>query len=103
MHSAPELVIDERHLGLMPSNESELAEKKIAQLGERVADQVDIDRILTIAADVPALDFTEQSQIQTPSGQLRIGYPRIGHSVFIILATCRRCVTWGSIWFPLTP
>ncbi|WP_321528637.1 cobyrinate a,c-diamide synthase [Sedimenticola selenatireducens] len=76
VHSAPELVIDERHLGLMPSNESELAEKKIAQLGERVADQVDIDRILAIAADVPALDFTKQPQIQTSSGQLRIGYPR---------------------------
>lgn len=76
VHSAPELVIDERHLGLMPSNESELAEKKIAQLGEAVAEQVDIDRILDIAAAVPALNFTEPPQIQPPSGQLRIGYPR---------------------------
>jgi len=76
VHSAPELVIDERHLGLMPSNESELAEKKIAQLGESVADQVDIDRILAIAADVPTLDFTEQPAIPRSAGQLRIGYPR---------------------------
>ncbi|WP_260291317.1 cobyrinate a,c-diamide synthase [Sedimenticola hydrogenitrophicus] len=76
VHSAPELIIDERHLGLMPSNESELAEQKIARLGEKIAEQVDIDRILAIAAEVPALDYVEQPEIQLPAERLRIGYPR---------------------------
>lgn len=76
VHNAPELMIDERHLGLMPSNESELAEKKIAVLGEKIAEQVDIDRILNIAADVPALNYTEAAPIPVTTETLRIGYPR---------------------------
>ncbi|WP_428605528.1 cobyrinate a,c-diamide synthase [Sedimenticola sp.] len=76
VHSAAELVIDERHLGLMPSNESELADKKIAQLGEKIAEQVDIDRILSIAADVPPLDYNEPAPLELPVEPLRIGYPR---------------------------
>lgn len=76
VHNSPELVIDERHLGLMPSNESELAEKKIARLGEKVAEQVDIDRILAIATDVPPLNFTGETEIPSSSQPLRIGYPR---------------------------
>lgn len=76
VHNSPDLVIDERHLGLMPSNESTLAEKKIARLGEKVAEQVDLDRILEIAADVPTVDFPEPAQPRPCPGPLRIGYPR---------------------------
>lgn len=40
------LQIDERHLGLMPSNESLAAERKIRTIAERIAEQVDLDRLL---------------------------------------------------------
>ncbi|AKH21816.1 cobyrinate a,c-diamide synthase [Sedimenticola thiotaurini] len=76
VHNSPELIIDERHLGLMPSNESALAEKKIALLGEKVAEQVDLDRILEIAADVPAIDHPEPTEPRSYPEPLRIGYPR---------------------------
>ncbi|MFH1872512.1 MAG: cobyrinate a,c-diamide synthase [Pseudomonadota bacterium] len=44
-----ELALVERHLGLMPANETAEAERHIAAIGERIADQVDLDRLLAIS------------------------------------------------------
>jgi len=44
-----ELALVERHLGLMPVNETAEAERHIAAIGERIAAQVDLDRLLTIS------------------------------------------------------
>lgn len=43
------LVIEERHLGLMPSNEDSQAQDKINTFAELIAGQVDIDELLNIA------------------------------------------------------
>ena len=43
------LTIAERHLGLMPSNESEEAEAWIGRIHRRVADRLDLDRIFALA------------------------------------------------------
>lgn len=43
------LAIDERHLGLMPSNEKQGAREKIDLIAERVAAQVDLDALLALA------------------------------------------------------
>jgi cobyrinic acid a,c-diamide synthase len=47
------LEIVERHLGLMPSNETGQAEAKINSIAEIITDQVDLDRIRTIASNTP--------------------------------------------------
>jgi cobyrinic acid a,c-diamide synthase len=39
----PNLAIVERHLGLMPGNESEAAETRVEAIAARIADQVDLD------------------------------------------------------------
>lgn len=44
-----ELALVERHLGLMPANETAEAERHIAAIGERIADQVDLGRLLAIS------------------------------------------------------
>ena len=44
-----ELALVERHLGLMPANETAEAERHIAAIGERIAAQVDLDRLLDIS------------------------------------------------------
>ncbi len=44
-----QLSIVERHLGLMPSNESHVANAKIKQIGEAIAEQVDLDRLLELS------------------------------------------------------
>lgn len=76
VHNDQALVIDERHLGLMPSNETGLAQKKIATLGRRIAEQVNIDQVLEIAEDVPPLPVPEVTTSPVLGSDLRIGYPR---------------------------
>jgi len=44
------LVIEERHLGLMPSNEDNLALDKIKMIAKRIAEQVNLDQLINIAA-----------------------------------------------------
>ncbi len=55
VHHNDDLAIVERHLGLVPSNEASAADTKIAVIAERVAAQVDLDRLLAVAADAPSL------------------------------------------------
>lgn len=43
------LSIVERHLGLMPSNESVAANAKIRQIGEAITEQVDLDKLLALS------------------------------------------------------
>ncbi len=46
------LSIVERHLGLMPSNESHVASSKIKQIGEAIAEQVDLDKLLALSQKI---------------------------------------------------
>ena len=47
----PRLGIVERHLGLMPCNESGDAAARIAEIGAAIAAQVDLDRLLAVAGE----------------------------------------------------
>ncbi len=78
VHNDPQLVIEERHLGLMPSNEADRAIEKIEQLGRAVAAQVDLDKIIDIAstAAAPVAVEPKQDQITATPGPVRIGYAR---------------------------
>ncbi|CAG1010395.1 cobyrinic acid a,c-diamide synthase [Burkholderiales bacterium] len=54
----PRLTIVERHLGLMPSNESDDVARRVADLGVAIAHQVDLDLMLdrvAIAQPLPAI------------------------------------------------
>ena len=52
------MAIVERHLGLVPSNESQGAEERIAHIGQLIAQQVDLDGLRQIAAASPTLPET---------------------------------------------
>jgi cobyrinic acid a,c-diamide synthase len=55
------LAILERHLGLVPSNEDRAARAKIDAIATRIADQVDLDRLLSVAAALsPPVDGTDE-------------------------------------------
>ncbi len=49
IHDDPRLTLVERHLGLMPTNETRVAAAQIADIAERVAAQVDLDRLLAVS------------------------------------------------------
>jgi cobyrinic acid a,c-diamide synthase len=51
----PRLALVERHLGLMPANETRAAERHVAEIAQAVAEQVDLDRLLEITRSDAAL------------------------------------------------
>ncbi len=66
IHHDERLSIVERHLGLMPSNESHVATAKIKQIGEAIAEQVDLDKLLALSQKAP-LDVP-QTPLPNPDG-----------------------------------
>ena len=71
------LMIVERHLGLMPSNESGEAAMRIREIGSAIADQVDLDKLLALSAKEPlhAPAKAEISAFSAPE-KLHIGIAR---------------------------
>jgi cobyrinic acid a,c-diamide synthase len=53
IHHDERLSIEERHLGLMPSNESHVATAKIKQIGDAIAEQVDLEKLLALSQKEP--------------------------------------------------
>ena len=51
----PSLAVVERHLGLMPNHELEDAAQRVRAMGERIAAQVDLPRLLQVAASAAPL------------------------------------------------
>ncbi len=69
------LNIDERHLGLMPSNEDRQATEQIKAMGKIIAGQVDLDQLMVIARTappLPALAVASPSRSDKPTA-IRIG------------------------------
>jgi len=77
IHHDERLSIVERHLGLMPSNESHVATAKIKQIGEAIAEQVDLDKLLALSQKEP-LQVPHKAVVSPlPIGEkVRIGIAR---------------------------
>ncbi|MGB8078345.1 MAG: cobyrinate a,c-diamide synthase [Gallionella sp.] len=77
IHHDERLSIVERHLGLMPSNESHVATAKIKQIGDAIAEQVDLDKLLALSRK-PPLNFSHKASVTPlPSrDKVRIGIAR---------------------------
>ncbi|WP_324779481.1 cobyrinate a,c-diamide synthase [Thiobacillus sedimenti] len=65
--------ITERHLGLVPANEQDAARVRIQRVGERVAAQVDLDRVVAIADSAPDFPMPQAPLQATSAERLRIG------------------------------
>lgn len=80
VHHDQRLEIVERHLGLMPSNEAEAATRRVNEIGEIVGSQVDLDKLLAIAASAPPLPAPARRSAEAPSSvslpKVRIGWAR---------------------------
>ena len=51
----PQLALVERHLGLMPNQECDDAAKHVHTIGQRIAEQVDLGKIIDLARSAPSL------------------------------------------------
>ena len=78
VHRDPRLEIAERHLGLIPSNETAEAKAKINAIAEVIARQVDLDRIVEVADEAGALPPPARAPAAPPviSAGVRIGIAR---------------------------
>ena len=73
----PALAIAERHLGLMPSNETQQAEAWVERIGALVTAQVDLDRLLALAGQADGLaPPTRRLPAQATGASVRIGVAR---------------------------
>ena len=75
IHKNEQLAIRERHLGLIPGNESMETEARIDVIAEIVRDQVDLDAVLSVAAPVdgPGLN---PNRFKVSKQKLRVGIAR---------------------------
>ncbi len=73
-----DMEILERHLGLIPSNEQDNADRHIAHIGDSIAQQVDLDALLALAGTAPNPPAPVESPFSiAPVGKgLRIGIAR---------------------------
>lgn len=76
VHHDKRMEIIERHLGLMPSNESTTAIEKIRQLGDAIAEQVDLDQLLAFARTAPSLPEISSESVHPAKADVRIGIAR---------------------------
>jgi cobyrinic acid a,c-diamide synthase len=79
VHHDKRLEIVERHLGLMPSNEAEAATRRVNEIGEIVGAQVDLGRLLEIAATAPPLPaILPVAEVTNPAPlpKVRIGWAK---------------------------
>ena len=67
------LAIEERHLGLMPSNEASQASQQIAHIAQQVAEQVDLALFRQIAQQAPALTVAALNLSTSTQAKVRIG------------------------------
>ena len=76
IHQDAGLQISERHLGLVPSNESVRAEEQIRHVAAAVASQVDVDRLIELAARAAMPTVPIPATIPPPAPDVRIGVAR---------------------------
>jgi len=76
----PLLSVTERHLGLMPSHEADDAVQRIRTIGQRIAEQVDLQKVIDLAATarpLPPLASEPPAATARPSApRVRIGLAR---------------------------
>jgi cobyrinic acid a,c-diamide synthase len=68
--------IMERHLGLVPANEAEQAERAVAALRDCVADQVDLDAVIALARDTIPIETSPHHPPALPAPDMTIGVVR---------------------------
>jgi cobyrinic acid a,c-diamide synthase len=76
MHHDERLTITERHLGLVPSNEATEARARIDAIARALAAQVDLDRLLAVAASAPRLAVPAPAPPPLPRPDVRIAVAR---------------------------
>ncbi|TNG00686.1 MAG: cobyrinate a,c-diamide synthase [Gammaproteobacteria bacterium] len=71
-----DILISERHLGLVPSNEIQEADNKIQSIADVVGEQVDLDKIINVSGTQTILSAPDSPVPSSQEDSLRIGIAR---------------------------
>ena len=95
-----DLVIDERHLGLMPSNEHDEAQQVITRIANAVAGGVDLDRLMAVAGTAPGIPPVPVTPA-APVADVRIGVAKDAAFGFYYAADLEALRAAGAeiVWF----
>ena len=95
------LMIIERHLGLMPSNESKESSARIAALGAAIESQVDLDKLLSISRMAPIKAPQKATVTTLPlAPKVRIGIARDRAFGFYYADDCDAMIQAGAELVP---
>ncbi|NCA71557.1 MAG: cobyrinate a,c-diamide synthase [Sphingobacteriia bacterium] len=106
IHRDEQMAIAERHLGLMPSNETGTSQDWIERIAARIAEQVDVTRLLEIAESASRpRSPTEPRRVPPPAGGaiVRIGVARDAAFGFYYPDDLRALVAAGAELVPFSP
>ena len=96
--------ITERHLRLVPSNEAMQSLDQIHLMGQRVAEQVDLDRVLEIAATASAPSMLVEAIEPVPVNQnVRIAYAKDSAFGFYYASDLEALTAAGAELVPFSP
>ena len=76
VHKDPAMEIVERHIGLMPTRESAAAEETLEALARGVARQIDLDRLLALAAEAGPAPAVPGPRRRPAAADVRLGIAR---------------------------
>ena len=104
VHRSEDMHITERHLGLVPSNEAGRSAQQITGMGQRVSEEVDLDRLLEIAATGgPFLADAGSAPGQQAGEPVRIAYAKDSAFGFYYVSDLEALRAAGADLIPFSP
>jgi len=103
VHRHPDMHISERHLGLVPSNEAAQSAEQIRRMGKLVAEQVDLDRLLDIAATAGELKGELPAELPAAGAPVRIAYAKDSAFGFYYAGDLQALQAAGAELLPFSP
>ncbi|MBF0219749.1 MAG: cobyrinate a,c-diamide synthase [Gammaproteobacteria bacterium] len=105
LHRHPDLHIEERHLGLIPSNEAVGVEEKLQQISQRIEAQVNLDALLRLACQQSVAVAPTATPCPMPAtpGRLRIAIARDEAFGFYYASDLERLCEQGATLIPFSP
>lgn len=103
VHREPLMHISERHLGLVPSNEAEQSARQIEIMGRRVAEQVDLERLLQLAGSAGAIPDVALPADAPAGDRVRIAYAKDSAFGFYYAGDLQALQAAGAELIPFSP
>ena len=76
IHRTHNMEIEERHIGLVPSNEEPNAQDRIDDIAQVITESVDVEKIIDLAVPLDEDSFEPSASLSSHSADIRIGIAR---------------------------